>query len=75
MSEVISQPDAALYIQPPTFDTSVAVQITVNAEWRNGAANDIGRSTLSAAAPGISPAYARASGRSQRLQKAPPAPH
>jgi len=30
-SEVISQPDAALYIQPPTFETSVAVQMTVKA--------------------------------------------
>src|SRR5690242_1484648 len=74
LSEVISQPDAALYIQPPTFDNSVAVQITVNAEWRNGAANDIGRSALSAAPPGISLAYAPASGRSRRLRKAPPAP-
>ena len=34
---VISQPEAALYIQPPTFDTTVAVQITANAAWRNGA--------------------------------------
>ena len=38
---VISQPDAALYIQPPTLDTSVAVQITANAGWRNGAAKDV----------------------------------
>src|ERR1700735_3781903 len=37
---VISQPDAVEYIQPPTFDTRVAVQITANAEWRNGATND-----------------------------------
>jgi hypothetical protein len=36
---VISQPEAALYIQPPTLETSVAVQITANAGWRNGAAN------------------------------------
>src|SRR6516162_7526943 len=39
LSEVINQPDAALYIQPPTLETSVAVQRTVKAEWRNGAAN------------------------------------
>jgi len=26
-----SQPEAALYIQPPTLETSVAVQITANA--------------------------------------------
>jgi hypothetical protein len=39
---VMSQPEAALYIQPPTLETSVAVQITANAEWRNGAAKDTG---------------------------------
>src|SRR5271156_4077304 len=33
---VISQPEATLYIQPPTFETTVAIQITVNALWRNG---------------------------------------
>jgi hypothetical protein len=27
---VISHPDAALYIHPPTFETTVAVQTTVN---------------------------------------------
>ena len=37
----MSQPEAALYIQPPTLETTVAVQITVKAEWRNGAAKDI----------------------------------
>ena len=36
----MSQPEAALYIQPPTFETNVAVQITANAVWRNGAANE-----------------------------------
>jgi hypothetical protein len=36
----MSQPEAALYIQPPTLETTVAVHITVNAVWRNGAAND-----------------------------------
>jgi hypothetical protein len=34
---VMSQPDATLYIQPPTFDTTVAIQMTVNVRWRNGA--------------------------------------
>ena len=34
---VISQPEATLYIQPPMFETTVAVQITANALWRNGA--------------------------------------
>src|SRR5262249_36839344 len=33
---VISQPEAALYIQLPTFATTVAVQITANAGCRNG---------------------------------------
>ena len=28
---VMSQPEAALYIQPPTLETTVAVHITVNA--------------------------------------------
>ena len=37
---VISQPEAALYIQPPTLETNVAVQMTANAGCRNGAAND-----------------------------------
>jgi hypothetical protein len=36
----MSQPEAALYIQPPTLETTVAVHITVNAVWRNGAVND-----------------------------------
>ena len=40
MRLVISQPEAALYIQPPTLETTVAVHITVNAVWRNGAAKD-----------------------------------
>src|ERR1700740_2456855 len=62
-SEVISQPDAALYIQPPTLETSVAVQMTVNAGWRNGAAKDTGRCALSAVAPLISPAFAGGRGR------------
>src|SRR5215831_14569151 len=33
---VISQPDAALYIELPTFAMTVAVQITANAGCRNG---------------------------------------
>ena len=37
----MSQPDAALYIQPPILDTNVAVQMTANALWRNGAAKDV----------------------------------
>src|SRR5437016_3368510 len=32
---VINQPEAALYIQVPMLETTVAVQITVNALWRN----------------------------------------
>jgi len=36
----MSQPEAALYIQPPTLETTVAVHIIVKAVWRNGAAND-----------------------------------
>ena len=34
---VISQPEAALYIQPPTLETTVAIQITAKARCRNGA--------------------------------------
>ena len=34
---VISQPDAALYIQVPTFATTVAIHSNVNAVCRNGA--------------------------------------
>jgi len=33
---VISQPEATLYIQPPTFETTVAIQMTVKALLRNG---------------------------------------
>src|SRR5262249_29161226 len=33
---VISQPEAALYIQLPTFAMTVAVQITANSGWPNG---------------------------------------
>ena len=33
----MSQPDATLYIQPPMFETTVAVQISANARLRNGA--------------------------------------
>jgi hypothetical protein len=38
---VMSQPDAALYIQVPMFDTTVAVHITVKAAWPNGFHGDI----------------------------------
>ena len=48
---VISQPEAALYIQPPTLETSVAVHITANAGWRNGATND---TVLAEVAPDVS---------------------
>src|SRR5208282_3288455 len=34
---VISQPEATLYIQPPMFETTVAIQITAKVRWRNGA--------------------------------------
>src|SRR5271169_1133222 len=34
---VMSQPEATLYIQPPMFETTVAVQITANVRLRNGA--------------------------------------
>src|SRR5437879_6306007 len=33
---VISQPDAALYIQPPTFEITVAAQTTAKTGCRNG---------------------------------------
>jgi hypothetical protein len=38
---VMSQPDAALYIQVPMFDTTVAVHITAKAAWPNGLHGDI----------------------------------
>jgi hypothetical protein len=38
---VMSQPDAALYIQVPMFDTTVAVHITAKAAWPNGFHGDI----------------------------------
>jgi hypothetical protein len=38
---VMSQPDAALYIQVPTFETTVALHITVKAAWPNGLHGDI----------------------------------
>jgi hypothetical protein len=38
---VISQPDAALYIQLPTFETTVAVHSTVKVAWRNGLQADV----------------------------------
>jgi len=33
---IISQPEAAVYIHQPTFETTVAVQITANVLWREG---------------------------------------
>jgi hypothetical protein len=38
----MSQLEAALYIQPPTLETTVAVQITAKVGWRNAAASDAG---------------------------------
>src|SRR5665213_2991769 len=70
---VMSQPDAALYIQPPTLDTSVAVQITAKAGWRNGAKDDARAATVSAGALITAAAYARASGRLRRRRTTPPA--
>ena len=40
---VISQPDAALYIQPPMFEITVAVQMTANVLCRNGLQAEFGR--------------------------------
>jgi hypothetical protein len=40
---VISQPDAALYIQPPIFEMTVAVQMTANVLCRNGLQAEFGR--------------------------------
>src|SRR5262245_59749567 len=41
---VISQPDAALYIQLPTLTTTVAIHSTVNAACRNGLQAELGTS-------------------------------
>src|SRR5271169_1058568 len=68
---VISQPQAALYIQPPTLETNVAVQITAKAGWRNGAANGCG--CLVPAVLIAPAAYAQASARSRRRGTAPQA--
>jgi hypothetical protein len=37
---VISQPDAALYIQPPMLETTVAIHITAKIPCRNGLQGD-----------------------------------
>jgi hypothetical protein len=34
---VMSHPEAAEDIQPPMFDTTVPIQMTVNVRWRKGA--------------------------------------
>ena len=39
---VISQPDAALYIQPPIFEITVAVQMTAKVLCRNGLQAEFG---------------------------------
>ena len=41
LSVVMSQPDAALYIQLPMFANTVAVQSTENVAWRNGFHGDV----------------------------------
>ncbi len=59
---VISHPDAALYIQPPTLETSVAVHTTAKTGWRNGAVkgnavpevlSDVSSGALSELAPAV----------------------
>lgn len=52
----MSQPDATLYIQPPMFETTVAVQITANVRLRNGAHAD----TAAGAGEGIGGLFVRA---------------
>lgn len=37
---VISQPDAALYIQVPMFETTVAVHMIAKVRWRNADQKD-----------------------------------
>jgi hypothetical protein len=38
----MSHPDAALYIQLPMFEMTVAVQMTENVLWRNGLQPELG---------------------------------
>jgi hypothetical protein len=45
----MSQPDETLYIQPPMFETTVAVHITANVRLRNGADADAARGAGEAA--------------------------
>jgi len=40
----MSQPDAALYIQVPTFETTVAIQMIAKARCRKGAREEAARS-------------------------------
>jgi hypothetical protein len=43
---VMSHPEAAEDIHPPMFETTVAIQMTVNVLWRNGPQGDeVGRKT------------------------------
>src|ERR1700732_4928073 len=61
---VISQPEATLYIQPPTFDTTVAVQISANVRWRNGAHTEaVARGSLMPAKPNSVALYGLGAGR------------
>ena len=48
---VINQPEAALYIQVPMLETTVAVQITVNALCRNAPQGE--RATDAVLSPGL----------------------
>jgi hypothetical protein len=51
-SVVISQPDAALYIQLPTLATTVAIHSTVNAVCRKGLQAELGTSAAVLPGPG-----------------------
>jgi hypothetical protein len=42
----INHPEAAVYIHQPTFETTVAVQITANALWRKGDPGSFARGEL-----------------------------
>jgi hypothetical protein len=41
----MSHPEAAEDIHPPMFETTVAIQMTVNVLWRNGTQGDDGLKT------------------------------
>jgi len=54
----MSQPEAALYIQVPMFEITVAVHTTVNVAWRSGLHGETATDGESAAVLGISPRLA-----------------